>query len=126
METILIVDDEPHLRAILRQVLENEGLECVEASDGDLALRILFDHPSIALVVTDFQMPRMNGLQLLTRMTTHPTLWNIPSIFVTAQHSADLRREAFRAGAHRVLFKPYNFTDLKACVYGLLRSLQAA
>ena len=126
METILIVDDQPDLRLILRQVLEDEGYDCLEASDGNMALQMLNEYPSISLVVTDFNMPRMDGLQLLARMAAHPLLLSIPTLFVTAEHSAALRLKALQVGASRVLFKPYDFRELQECVHTLLAQLQVA
>lgn len=126
METILIVDDQPDLRLILRQVLEDEGYDCLEAGDGNMALQMLNEYLSISLVVTDFNMPRMDGLQLLARMAAHPLLLSIPTLFVTAEHSVDLCMKALEAGANHVLFKPYDFTKLRRCVHALLAQFQVA
>ena len=126
METVLIVDDQPALRCILRQVLETEGYDCLEASDGNMALQMLTKSPSISLVVTDFNMPRMDGLQLLACMAAHPLLSSLPTLFVTAEYSVDLCMKAVQAGANHVLFKPYDFTKLKRCVHALLAPIQAA
>ena len=123
---ILIVDDHPDLRLILRQVLEGEGYECMEANDGKMALQMLEEDPSISLVITDFNMPRMNGLQLLAHMSQHPLLLRIPTLFVTAEYSVDLCLNAIQYGANHILFKPYDFTKLRRCVHTLLAPLQVA
>ncbi len=123
MDTILIVDDQPDLRSILRQVLEDAEFECVEASDGDMALEILRDRPSIDLVVIDFKMPRMNGLKLLESMKAHPVLRNVQTIFITAEHSDDLRTRAIQTGADQVLFKPFDLKEFKGCIHRLLPAL---
>ena len=125
MGTILIIDDEPELRFLLRQVLEHEGYECLEAGDGNMALQMLKGYPSISLMVTDFNMPGMDGLQLLARKAADPLLWNIPTIFMTAEHSLDLCMKAIQAGAIQVLFKPYDIFDLKSCIRRVLEPLQA-
>jgi CheY-like chemotaxis protein len=126
MKTILIVDDQPELRLMLRIVLEDEGFECLEASDGEMAIQLLTDHSPVDLVVTDFQMPRMHGLQLLNQLMTHPVLRKIPKIFITAENSLHLRHKAFQAGANLVLFKPLDAMALRACVQRLLTPRQAA
>jgi CheY-like chemotaxis protein len=126
METILIVDDQPDIRYLLRLILEDEGFHCLEASDGEMAIQMLTDHSLVHLLVTDFQMPRINGLQLLNYVKTHPTLRNIPVIFITAEHSLDLRNTSLQAGAHQVLFKPFDYSELKACVQALFAPQQAA
>ncbi|MEX0830241.1 MAG: response regulator [Nitrospirales bacterium] len=126
MKTILIVDDQPELRLLLRIVLEDEGFLCLEASDGEMAIQLLTDHSPVDLVVTDFQMPRMHGLQLLNRLMTHPVLRNIPKIFMTAENSLQLRLKAFQSGANLVLFKPLDIMALRACVQRLFTPRRAA
>ncbi len=126
MDPILIVEDQPNVRLLLRLVLEEAGFDCLEANDGEEALQILINCPTIALLVTDFQMPRMNGLQLLNYMKTHPSFRNIPTIFVTAENSLSLQTKALQAGAHQVLFKPLNILELQDCIHTLLAPLQSA
>lgn len=126
MCTILIVEDQQDLRSIMRQVLGGTGFEFLEAGDGAIALQLLIEHPFIALVLTDFQMPRMNGLELLNHMKTYPLLRRIPVVVVTADYSPGLRSKALKAGANQVLFKPYDFEELKSCVHTLLAPLQVA
>ena len=125
-ETILIVDDQPDLRSILRQVLEAEDYHCLEASDGEMAFQVLNDHPLVDLVVIDIKMPRMNGLELLASMRTHPVFKGISTIVITAQHSDDLRIRALEAGAGQVLFKPFDLQEFKGCVHRLLTSLHTS
>ncbi len=125
-ETILIVDDQPEQRMFLRFVLEEEGFECLEANDGEMAIQLLSDHSSVQLVVTDFQMPRMHGLQLLNQLTTHRALRKIPKIFITGENSIHLRHKAYQAGANLVLFKPLDVIALRASVQRLLTPRHAA
>ncbi len=126
MKTILIVDDQPELRMILRLILEDEGFECLEANDGEMVIQVLTDHSPVHLVVTDFQMPRLHGLQLLNQLMTHPVLRKIPKIFITAENSIQLRHKAFQSGANLVLFKPLDVMALRACVQRLLTPRRAA
>ena len=126
IETILIVDDQPVIRFLLRQILEDEGFQCLEASDGEIAIQMLTDHSLVHLLLTDFQMPRINGLQLLNYVKTHPTFGNIPVILMTAEHSLDLQKTALQGGACQVLFKPLDSVELKACVQALFAPQQAA
>ena len=126
MKTILIVDDQPEVRSLLRLVLQEEGFECLEASDGWMAVKMLTDHASINLVLTDFRMPRMHGLQLLSQLMAHAVFKNIPKIFITGENSIELRHKAFQAGANMVLFKPLDVMALRACVHRLLAPRHAA
>ena len=126
MKTVLIVDDQPELRLFLRLVMEEEAFHCLEASDGEIAIQMINDHPPVDLVITDFQMPRMHGLQLLNQLMTHPVLRNIPKIFITGENSINLRNKAFQAGASLVLLKPLDVIALRACIQRLLRPRHAA
>jgi CheY-like chemotaxis protein len=70
METILVVDDEPDVRGLAREILEAGGYEVLEAGDGEEALRVAEAHPApIHLLLTDVVMPRLNGVELASRLT---------------------------------------------------------
>ena len=126
MGTILIVDDQLELRLLLRKILEDEAFTCLEASDGDMAVQLLTDHLSVNLVLTDFNMPRLDGLQLLYCMKTHSKLKSIPVIFTTADHSEELRLKAALNGADAVLLKPFNLMELRECIHRFLAPLRVA
>lgn len=91
--TILVVDDDPEPRELYATYLR-PAFEVVEAGDGDEALGILRERP-IDLVITDFHMPRMNGLELLRAMRGEPKLERIPVIVQTSDQVA-LRSPVWR------------------------------
>ena len=103
---ILIVEDEKHLRACLRMVLELEGHQVTEASNGDEALN-LFNLGEFDLVITDFQMPVMQGNQLAVRIKLLAP--SLPILMITA--SARARREAENP-VDALLNKPFMLTEL--------------
>lgn len=93
---ILVVDDSPTQLRQMQMVLENDGLEVRTASDGAEAMQIIqADQP--ILVVTDLQMPEMNGLELVASIKS--LLPSIPVILTTSQGSEEIAAEALRAGA---------------------------
>jgi len=70
MEMILVVDDEPDVRGLAREILEAGGYEVLEAGDGEEALRVAEAHRApIHLLLTDIVMPRLNGVELASRLT---------------------------------------------------------
>jgi CheY-like chemotaxis protein len=68
MHTVLVVEDDPTLRALMVRTLSDKGYRALEASDGVEALERLAADPDIELVVTDIVMPRMNGVELAQRL----------------------------------------------------------
>ncbi len=111
METILVVDDEPNYRIILEELLEDEGFEVLTASDGVKALEIAHE-TDIDLIVTDMQMPGMNGVELLAEAKKR---WpDIPIIMVTAFGEIDKAVSAMQAGAFNFLSKPFKNDELIA------------
>jgi two-component system OmpR family response regulator len=68
MHTVLVVDDDPRIRALMVRTLSAKGYRAVEASDGIEALERLAADPDIELVVTDIVMPRMNGVELAQQL----------------------------------------------------------
>jgi CheY-like chemotaxis protein len=68
MHTVLVVEDDPALRALMARTLSTKGYRALEASDGIEALELLAADPDIELVVTDIVMPRMNGVELAQQL----------------------------------------------------------
>ncbi len=111
MKELLIVDDNSDHRLILRTMLEAEGYECEEAVDGEGALSMLLTD-QVALVLTDLNMPGMNGLQLIDEMQHLTCTRNTPVILLTSQFTEDIPVKAYTSRARAVLSKPYDFSKL--------------
>jgi len=111
MNRLLIVDDDLDHRLILRTRLEAKGYECEEAEDGGVALSKL-KKDQIDLVITELNMPRMNGLQLIDQMERASLLERTPAILVTSQIMEGLSSEAYKTGASAVISKPYDLSKL--------------
>jgi CheY-like chemotaxis protein len=112
---ILIVDDDPEIRAAVRRSLRGPDCTIYEASDGVDAMVIVRNRP-IDAVVSDYEMPRMNGLDLLqqVRMTRPDVL----RVLLTGQADVQLAMRALNEGAaDRFLLKPWDNVDLR----GILR-----
>jgi CheY-like chemotaxis protein len=111
MKRLLIVDDNTDHRLILRTMLEAKGYGCEEAEDGGVALSKL-ETDQVALVLTDLNMPGMNGLELIAQMGKLALLQNTPAILMTSQPLADMSSEAYKTGACAVISKPYDFPKI--------------
>lgn len=81
--SILVVDDEPTILELIRDILEAEGFTVLVAQNGTAALRQL-RHTPIALVLTDLMMPQLNGVELARRMRADPEMAAIPLILMSA------------------------------------------
>ena len=112
MPRILVVDDEPDQRFLLRRILERAGYEVVDACDGAAALTAVVES-SPDLVVTDIMMPVLDGTELIRSLRADRTTAAIPIVAA----SGDTR---LAAGADAVVPKPYSWQDLVATVNTLL------
>ncbi|MCE3288046.1 MAG: response regulator [Caulobacter sp.] len=117
---VLIVDDDEHIRDLLRTRLELDGLNTISANDGVEALATLTNHRPAAMLL-DVSMPRMDGFELLealrrTRRTPPPTL------MLTARNAAEDVQRAIAMGAKDYLAKPFNDQMLLRRVRRLLRA----
>lgn len=116
MTTILIVDDEPDIVSTLSMVLQLEGFEIVEATNGEVALkRIQEARPD--LVLSDVMMPVMNGLELLAAIKGAPELQTIPVIIMSA---ARLDVAKFPCPCDAFLRKPLGLDELVPTIRTLL------
>jgi CheY-like chemotaxis protein len=87
---ILIVDDDPSTRFVLRLILEREGHEILEASDGVKALEILNSDPLPDIVTSDLMMPMMSGFELVHRLRSEARTLAVPIVVVTSNPDAAL------------------------------------
>ncbi|MCC6293349.1 MAG: sigma-54-dependent Fis family transcriptional regulator [Bryobacterales bacterium] len=114
---ILVVDDDDNLRWVLQTQLEEMGYSVVTASGGEAALAEMDREPP-SLVLTDWKMPGMSGIDLLDRMRhLHP---EIPAVIITAFGSIQSAVDAMRAGAYDYLTKPIDYDELGLSVSRVL------
>jgi two-component system, chemotaxis family, chemotaxis protein CheY len=113
--TILIVDDSPVMRSFIRRVVAMTGLEATirEASDGEGALEIVAAEP-IDLVLSDINMPRMNGVELVRRLEAHESWKRIPVIVVSTDSSTVRVSDMLALGARGYVQKPFQPEALRA------------
>jgi two-component system chemotaxis response regulator CheY len=106
---VLIVDDSSPMRAVIRKTLRICGFdtgECYDAANGREALEILKNH-WVDLVITDYNMPEMNGLELIASMKKDDLLSAIPVVVVTTEGSEQMIDEFVHTGAAAYIQKPF-------------------
>ena len=108
---VLVADDEPSIRFVLRETLEEDGCEVVEVEDGDAALEQLATG-QFQLAFFDIRMPGPSGLELLDHVTT--TSIDTAVVIITAQNTFDNAVEAMKRGALDYLTKPFGIAEVKA------------
>ncbi|MTV48890.1 response regulator [Heliobacillus mobilis] len=110
---VLSVDDSAIIRKIIRGAVEVLEGTLLEASDGVEALDIMDKHDGIDLILLDWNMPGMNGWELLNRIKSHPVYKYIPVMMVTTEGERENIVRAIRAGAVHYLVKPFTMEDLQ-------------
>jgi chemotaxis protein histidine kinase CheA len=104
-KTVLVADDSPVVRDLIADALRAHGIRVIEASDGQEALERLNAHPGIDLVVTDFEMPRLDGPGLIRALRARPGARRIPAVVVSMRGSDADKRAALDVGADAYLVK---------------------
>jgi CheY-like chemotaxis protein len=127
MPRVLIVDDSPSVRLLIRTNLELEGFEVDEAEDGVDAIRFLQQTDELPDVITlDVMMPQQSGLATAEAIRSDPRTHHIPVVMVTTQSTpADLARGE-RAGVSAYVAKPFDPDDLVTTVNQVLASADRA
>lgn len=121
MKSILVVDDSPTIRQLMRVYLMKLKLEIIEASDGVEALEILRSRP-VSLIFSDVQMPRMDGFALLE--VVRAEFGALPFVMLTMEKDQGLRTKALASGASALLDKPAKpeaLLDLASTLLGLVQ-----
>ena len=114
---ILVVDDERSMREMLTILLEREGYEAVEAKNGQEALQ-LFEASLFDLVISDIQMPGINGIELLARIKSLAP--EVPVLMITAFATAEQAVDAIKLGAFHYFTKPFINDEIRALVRNAL------
>jgi two-component system, chemotaxis family, chemotaxis protein CheY len=118
-QQILIVDDSVTIRQSLRYVVEHEGYEVIEASHGKEALSVI--QPNTKLVITDINMPEMDGIELIKTIRTGKTLnKTVPIIILTTESQADMKQKGKEAGATAWIVKPFPPEEIISAVKRLI------
>ena len=118
---ILIVDDEPPIRQLLKLALTTQKYTAIEAENGYQALDILEAQKDIRLGLLDWMLPDMSGIELLSRLRKHELLKQIPIIMLTAKAEENNVLRGFSAGADDYITKPFSPKELIARIQALLK-----
>lgn len=119
MQKVLVVDDSAFVRAQVRTALAALGVVVIEAGDGVDALAMLGQH-EIALLITDFMMPRMTGLELIEQMRSSPATACIATLILSTQATSNFVEHGAALGVRAWLKKPFKAPMLLAAVASLL------
>ena len=120
---LLAIDDEPRILRLMNAVLAG-AYELTVAADGEQGLNLaLSGKPD--LILTDFNMPKMTGQELLRRLRQEPSLEDVPVIVLTGHEDDQLRVDLLRNGARDFLVKPFSVEELRVRIANLLRVKQA-
>lgn len=119
----LIVDDSRFVRDVLRGMLEKKGIQCAQAADGRAALDLLHTCPPFDLALVDWNMPVMNGLEMLRQLRADG-FTDIKVMMVTTEAENDTIVRALDAGADEYLMKPFDEETLseKLAIIGLVEA----
>ena len=122
---ILVVDDSKVMRGVLRKMLGCDETEVLEAHDGKHALEVLAAEP-VDCVISDWNMPRMKGIDLLRQVRQDAALAHLPFVMVTAEAMAQNVAEADAARVSAYLTKPFTAESLWTTLRGILPGAASA
>lgn len=124
-KTVLIVDDEAPIREMLTVALHMAGYQCLEADNAQTAHELIVDHqPDIVLL--DWMMPEVSGIELARRLKRDPISAGIPIIMLTARGEEDNKIQGLEAGADDYITKPFSPRELIARLKAVLRRTATA
>ena len=120
---ILVVDDESRMRKLIRDFLEREGYQILEAADGVEAMDQFYTDKDISLIILDVMMPRMDGWQVLREVREHS---KVPVMMLTARTEEQNELKGFELGVDEYVAKPFSPKILVARVGALLKRARNA
>ncbi|MGG0179196.1 response regulator [Gottfriedia acidiceleris] len=117
MASILIVDDDPHIRKLLNVLLRNEGFTVFESTNGIEAISV-FEDNRIDMLIIDLMMPKMDGFELCREIRNN---YDLPIIMLTAKGETEQKVRGFKLGTDDYIVKPFEPVELVVRVKALLR-----
>ena len=119
-KTVLVVDDSPTMRQMVAFTLTNAGYQVVEAGNGKEAVGKVNGGAKPDLVVTDLNMPEMDGITLIKEIRKMPALKFTPILMLTTEASDDKKKAGLAAGATGWIVKPFNPEQMMAVIKKVL------
>ena len=120
---VLVVEDETSLSTLLRYNLEREGYRVFEAKDGEEAL-IIADEVKADLVVLDWMLPQISGLEVCRRLRGREHMRNVPIVMLTARGEEQDRIRGLDTGADDYIVKPFSMTEFLARLRAVMRRVR--
>ncbi|HSA23748.1 MAG TPA: response regulator, partial [Myxococcota bacterium] len=117
---VMVVDDDPAIRAVSKELLEGQGYAVLEAESGTQALELLTRHP-VDIVLLDVMLPDYDGFQITERIRAQRNLADLPIIFVSARGQTADKVRGLRAGGDDYVVKPFDALELGARVESVLQ-----
>lgn len=117
---ILTADDSASIRNMVKFTLKTAGYDCLEAADGKQALELVKKN-KIDMIITDLNMPNMNGIELIKETRKTPGYRFIPIVMLTTESEQSKKMEGKKAGATGWIVKPFNQQQLLAVVKKVLK-----
>jgi two-component system chemotaxis response regulator CheY len=119
---VLAVDDSATVRSSLKLVLQEAGCDLVLAADGEEALNMIKrSKEKFHLIITDLNMPKMNGIELIKAVRSLPDYRFVPILMLTTESQADKKLEGKKAGATGWIVKPFTPEQLIGVIQKVLR-----
>ena len=120
---VLAVEDEESLATLLQYNLDKEGYRVGVAGDGEMAL-MMIDEQAPDLVVLDWMLPKVSGVEVCRRLRSRPETRNLPIIMLTARGEETDRIRGLDTGADDYVVKPFSMTELSARIRAVLRRIR--
>ena len=103
-----VVDDSRAMRSIMKGILKDLNFDTLDAVDGKDALRVLASAPRPDVMLIDWNMPEMNGFELMLAVRDNPAYKDVPLLMVTTENEMDMVVKALEAGANEYIMKPFD------------------
>ena len=120
---VLIVEDEDSLATLLQYNLDKEAFRVAVATDGEEAL-LMIDEAAPDLVVLDWMLPKVSGVEVCRRLRARPETRNLPIIMLTARGEESDRIRGLDTGADDYIVKPFSMSELAARIRAVLRRIR--